>query len=354
MIKGKRVPDAMIGYVALLSLIASLVFFCCDSSTEGQMSPVFPELKGEYLGQKKPGLKPELFAPGVISTGLYERDIAITPDGKEIFYGLAFGGNVTIMVAKMDDSGIWSEPVAASFASNLNYKYFEPCLSYDGDRMFFLSTLPKEGQEPKLGWAYQNIWAVDRGEDGSWGDPYIIGSPVSTDENEYYPSVTKSGTLYFSRSKKGEDKVGIYRSHYIDGKYAEPEPLPEAVNGIGNVYNAFIAHDESFLIGCVADCKNNLSPGFADYYLFFRDANDQWSGPVNMGPEINHPNTHALSAYVTRDGKYLFFASSKKTDLTKKRLTWSLIQKFSREALNGHSDIYWVDAKIIDRLKAKL
>ena len=37
---------------------------------------------GPYLGQKPPGSTPSLFAPGFISTGLAERDVAMTPGWK--------------------------------------------------------------------------------------------------------------------------------------------------------------------------------------------------------------------------------------------------------------------------------
>ena len=40
-----------------------------------------PRLTGPYLGQTPPGATGEVFAPGVVSTGMYTRDIAITPDG---------------------------------------------------------------------------------------------------------------------------------------------------------------------------------------------------------------------------------------------------------------------------------
>ena len=51
----------------------------------------FPLLTGEYLGQKPPGATAELFAPGIVGTGMYTRDVAITPDGTEIYYGLMLG-----------------------------------------------------------------------------------------------------------------------------------------------------------------------------------------------------------------------------------------------------------------------
>ena len=39
----------------------------------------FPILKGAYLGQKTPGINPELFAPGIISTELHN-------DGGDIYW----------------------------------------------------------------------------------------------------------------------------------------------------------------------------------------------------------------------------------------------------------------------------
>ena len=48
----------------------------------------FPELTGPYLGQKPPGEKPELFAPGIISVEAnFEHSTAVfSPDGKYLFY----------------------------------------------------------------------------------------------------------------------------------------------------------------------------------------------------------------------------------------------------------------------------
>ena len=53
------------------------------------LGPRFSDRTGPYLGEKPPGLTPAVFAPGLVSTGGFERDVAITPDGREIFFGLA-------------------------------------------------------------------------------------------------------------------------------------------------------------------------------------------------------------------------------------------------------------------------
>lgn len=43
-------------------------------------------LKGPYLGQKSPGMTPEIFAPGIVSTKACELHGAFSPDGEEFFF----------------------------------------------------------------------------------------------------------------------------------------------------------------------------------------------------------------------------------------------------------------------------
>jgi hypothetical protein len=105
-----------------------------------------------------------LFAEGVVSTGMYERDVAITPDGKEIYFCVttsSFAYSV-IMVTKEVD-GHWTRPEVAPFSGHPEYKDLEPCISPDGERFFFLSTRPLDEEgEP----GNEDIWVMDRGDDG--------------------------------------------------------------------------------------------------------------------------------------------------------------------------------------------
>jgi carboxyl-terminal processing protease len=313
----------------------------------------FQERRGPYLGQAPPGTEPALFAPGIVSTGFYERDLAVSPDGKKIFYGLVFGKHVTIMHTRLMN-GAWTEPEIAPFARDLAYYYFEPAMSSDGKRLYFLCTRPPAGQEPKPGWAHQNIWAVDRLNDGSWGDPHIIGAPVSTDDEEYFPSVTRDGTMYFTRQKKGEEKSDIYRARLVNGAYEEAEMLPAAVNGTGNVYNACIAPDESFLVACVTGRDDSITKGLPHYYVFFRNPDDTWSDGINLGEKINFPGAQALSPSISSDGKYFFFASTRSVEIDATApgaLTARGIKEFYGRAQNGLADIYWIDASFIQSLR---
>jgi Tol biopolymer transport system component len=184
-----------------------------------------------------------------------------------------------------------------------------------------------------------------------WGKPNNLGGPVNTKEGEYFPSVTRDGTLYFTRST-GRQNL-IYRSRLKEGKYTEPEKLPKQVNCGTAQYNAFIAPDESYIIVPTVGRKDSL--GGTDYYIVFRNKDDTWNEPINMGEKINTPGTREYSASLSPDGKYLFFMSSR--TLTKEKLpaklTYCFLKEIYNKPQNGNSDIYWVDAKIIEDLRPR-
>jgi len=295
-------------------------------------------------------MEPKLFAPGFISTGLYERDVAMTPDGEELYFGLMSGGYVMIAVTKRVDGG-WTVPEIASFCDNPEVFDLEAHITPDGKRLLFLSTRPQEGQEPMAGWVYQDIWAVDRTGDG-WGKPYNLGPPINSDEPEYFPSVTRDGTMYFTREidDGGKRRSLVHRSRLVDGKYQEPEILPEQVNPGDMQFNAFIDPDERYLIVCMAGNPENIGRG--DYYVCFRNEDDTWTNAINMGEKINTQGNNVTSPYVSPDGKYFFFASNRKSDAAKQqKRTYANLQANANAPQNGSADIYWIDAAYIETLR---
>ena len=308
-----------------------------------------------YLGQKPPGMTPELFAPDIIATGYYERDITISPDGTEIFYGILTGRHVTILYTRLED-GKWLEPEIPQFACNSQYFFLEPCFSPDGKTVYFLSTKPPDGKEPKPGWAYQNIWASNKKSDGTWGEIYNPDTAFNRPNSQFYPSLTKTGTLYFTRSDEKTGKSEILRARKNGNGFELPELLPPVVNGNGNIYNAFISPDESFLIGCVENKKNEVNPGFSNYYIFFRDSNDNWSDGISFGPEINIKGSNAISASVSPDEKYLFFSARTTSERMKEislKNTLGSIKEYLNNPQNGNYDIYWVSTGVIEALRPK-
>ncbi len=326
----------------LIIYILGILFFSCRDDKM-------------YLGQHVPGSQPKIFASGLISTGCYERDMAISPKGDEFYFSLFMGDWNTIMVSKLV-KGKWQEPVVASFARDTNFFYAEPALSADGSRIFFLSTKPRETEQVKPGWANQNIWYADRLSNGEWGDSNPLPDNINQ-YDEFYPSVTSDGTLYFCRTDISSGLSAIYRSKLLNGIFQDPEKLPSPVNDKGTIFNAFIAPDESYLIGCVAGRDSAKPQNVASYVLFFRNIDDSWSEGINLNDELSLPCPNAISISVSPDMKYLFFASTHKTLKFKDLMpNWSMADFSKRRVVwgNGNSDIYWMRFdNVVQHLRSK-
>jgi len=288
----------------------------------------FPVLTGAYLGQAPPGDSAEVFAGGIVSTGMFTRDIAITPDGSEIYFGVQLGRFNTILETHRVNER-WTKPEVAPFARDARFFNLEPAISPDGQKFFFTSTRVPGGRAPTpqeiRAWTNQDIWVMDRVGD-HWGEPYNLGPPVNT---ESY----------------------LYRSQLVDGRYQEPEKLGPKVNSTSSQFNAFIAPDESYLILCTGGRDD--SRGRTDYYVAFRSADDTWSEPVNLGDAVNTPADAEYSPYVSPDGKYFFFMSSRPLPdaAIPDTLSRDFLLRFRAGPGSGNSAIYWMDAGFMERLR---
>ncbi|MCX6556248.1 MAG: ankyrin repeat domain-containing protein [Candidatus Aminicenantes bacterium] len=276
-----------------------------------------PVLEGDYLGQKIPGLAPERFAPGTVSTEKSELNSVFSADGKEFYFAVQSGPMKWVIMVMKQENGRWSKPLPASFSGQ--YSDVDLFITPDNKRLFYSSNRPlAENGAAKKDF---DIWMVERTTDG-WSKPSNPGSPINSAEAEFYPSLTADGTLYFQSQRP--DTLGsrdIYRSRPTDGKYEKIENLGAAINSTLFEGDALIAPKEDFLVFSV-DRPDSFGQG--DLYISFRDANDGWTTPKNMGDKINseyHENCPMLSP----DGKFLFFTRN--------------------------NDIYWVDALVIKNLQ---
>lgn len=297
-----------------------------------------------------PGDTARLFAHGLVSRGLYERDMAISPAYDELFFGVLTGNHNTIMhIKKMEDE--WTEPQIAPFATDSRFFFLEPAFSPDGNRLYFLSTMPMMNEDTLAGWANQNIWFVDRLEDGSWGEMQALGQNINTAGGEFFPSLSTNGNLYFTWNAKDSRKSYVKKALWKENKFSTPELLPDNVNGDGEIFNACIAPDESYLIAC-ATGRDEMSKTNPRYYVFFNLGNGIWTDAIHLGDKVNLPGSAAISPYITRDGKYLFFASSWKPENNQQSYTITAEDIYGNytKPQNGLMDIYWISTRFIDDL----
>ncbi len=323
-------------------VIIFLIFITCQRKNQ------FSALKGNYFGQKPPGLTPEVFAPGIISTGMDELNSVFSLDGKEFLFSIKLPNrDQHIMLFTMQVNDVWTKPEVLPFSGKFNDA--DPAFSPDGNRLFFISTRPLHKNEiSEKDW---DIWYVDRTET-SWSEPKNLDKPVNSDQMEVYPSITQDGTLYFSSNREGgKGKGDIYRSMLVNGQYGEPENIGEPINTENSEGDVFIAPDESYII--FGSSGRSDSHGSGDLYISFRKSDGSWTNSKNMGNQINS-YAFEYCPTVSPDGKYFFFTSYKKSEQDRSQKPYSLddIIKLYDSPQNGLGDVYWMDAKVIEEFRS--
>jgi hypothetical protein len=302
----------------------------------------------QQLRFDQPPVSPEIVATNMISTGLSERDFALSPDGKEIFYTLQSpqqGMIQSILQIKKQANGRWSKPEVAPFAGK--YSDLEPAFTADGKKLFFASNRPVSGTEIKD----FDIWVVEK-ENGKWGEPKNIGAPVNTAADEFYPSITKSGNLYFTAAyKNAVGKEDIYLAKWENGKYSEPAPMDTAVNSKMYEFNAFVSPDEDFIIFTAYGRKDDKGRG--DLYMSIKDASGKWQPAKNL-VSLNSEKPD-YCPFVSFDKKILFFTSERmslKNSYPDKPVKVDELIKSFTSVQNGGGDIYWVSfEKVLELFK---
>lgn len=286
-------------YVGILLSIV-LVF---SSNTQLGNSPV---LKGPYLGQKPPGMIPEIFAPGIVSTEHHEFGITFSLDGKEIFFTRMIRDEriQRIMHTAEGENG-WKKIEIAIFSGQ--HADMEACFLPNGQEVYFVSFRPVPGFEGRTA----DIWASEK-KDDKWNEAQHLDVPFNPGKAMYF-SFSEDGTLY---TTDAENRGGILTSKLIDGKYTDFKKLGSPFN-TGSEAHPCIANDESYLIyDGVGDTGRGL-------YISFKNIKGAWDAPVSMMEYTGEGGV----AMISPDGKYLFYTDK--------------------------GDIYWVDAKIIEELKPK-
>lgn len=296
----------------ILLIVSFFSIFACKTNNKQEVSIHEKNIITKpYLGQKLPGLTPIPFAPGIISTEIYEYDGAFSQDMKAFYFIRRGEENVksTFYEYKFNEKNeTWEKSVIASPWIG------RPVISPDGKTMH-------------LGTSY--LKKTDTG----WSKLKQLDPPFVSNDSMYIMRLSESanGTYYFDTYKKTDLTFPIRFSRLINGKYEEPKALPKTINTGTYLSHPFIAPDESYLLW---DAKKENGFGDSDIYISFKQKDGSWGEGINLGNKINTKAWEA-SPSITPDGKYLFFSRNVGSD------------KYE------NVDIFWVDAKEIMSLKPK-
>jgi len=285
---------------------------------------------------KNPPANAMLLGEGFISTSINERDFALSSDGTEIYYTISTPQSTfqTIVFSKKDKNSNWSKPEVVPFAGK--YSDLEPTFSADGKKLYFASNRPIEGSTPKD----FDIWMVER-TGNTWGEPNNLGTTVNTEADEFYPSITKSGNLYFTAQYKyGVGREDIFLASMKNGQFEKPLALDTAINSKGFEFNAFVDPDEKFILFTGYGRKDDTGRG--DLYISLKDTEGKWLPAKNL----TFLNSDRLDycPYVSPDKKILFFTSERAALPVsfETKTTYNQINNVNQSTLNGTGNIYWV------------
>lgn len=286
----------------------------------------FTKLQGDYLGQIAPGDTPMVFARGIISTeDLSHSSPTFSPDDNEVYWWLNRPPKIKgenwlppLMMTMRRVGDNWTAPEVASY---IGVPFFSP----DGKKLYF------DSSQPIIGGKNNGFCYIEKVEN-SWSEPKCVDLVARFPELQSIRNtcITRSGTLYFMAYMEGPmNNGGIYRCELINGEYAKPEPLPPSINMVGGILNwtPYIAPDESYFL--FSSNRRNPDSDAGDIYVCYRRADGSWTNPVSLGEQINS-NQQERFPSVSPDGKWLFF---------------------TRLIKENDADVFWVSARIIDRLR---
>jgi hypothetical protein len=324
----------------LLPLVVLFLF----ATGYSKHSLVIPFKKG-YDFKNGPDPKPVIFAENIISTEDDEFGATFTPDGNICYFAMkspsTLASNVVVICLSRFKNGQWSAPEIAPFSGQ--YQDFNPCISPDGLRLFFISNRPVDGKQK----SDYDIWMAEKSGDG-WTESKNIGSPVNTKGWELGCSVASDGTLYFSTTGISGNP-DLYKSRLVNGKYQEPESLGESVNTLYSETDPFIALDESYILFTSQGRPDGLSEAGASisyprgdlYISFYKES--KWTVAKNLGPTVNS-TAEESNPWVSHDGKTLYFTSERNfvSIPMKQKLNYSSLEEHLHDPGNGLGDIYAV------------
>jgi hypothetical protein len=322
--------------ILLLSLLG-----CLCATAAGAADPTFPALAGPYFGQPLPGLRAEMFAPGVVSTEYHDDGApAFTPDGRECFWRINgyrdSVGRPAVIFWSREVDGRWTEPGPAPFSSP--HGEWGLCMQPDGRRLYFWSRRPCPGAPTGTD---GSPWFVDRTPAG-WSEPRPLTLPVDPARLGRYFSVGIDGSLYCALEDSGGTSRGVslFRLRRDGERFAAPEPMGTVPAVAGReVAVPCVAPDGNALVFTTSAQQRLL------LMASFRMPDGRWTVPRLLGDHIN-AGRHTKFAGFSPDGKYLFFVSNRESPRLNPRKLWKtdLFGGPQREPL---CDIYWVDARAL-------
>ena len=228
--------------------------------------------------------------------------------------------DMSALASKSWSASAWSQAMSIELAppgASLNFNTAAldgcPAPSRDGKLFFIASTRPN-------GNGGRDIWVSARASESEpWGEPTLVGEPISTAANDFCPMLAGDGeTFYFVSDRMGGcGGTDIYVSHRnTDGTFTTPQNLGCAVNSAGNEEGPVPGNEPKngkvlyFASARPGGFANEASGALPDFDLYFAT----WRGGAFGAPElVAGVNSIAQDGqpFLSDDSRELYFYSTR-------------------------------------------
>jgi len=192
----------------------------------------------------------------------------------------------------------WDEPINLGSVINSSTHDYSPCISYDGNTLYFSSRSSGYGNDDLF-------YSTKSG--GSWQNPVNLGPVINSSTYEKDPAISSDGnTLYFTAYARsgGYGHDDIWVTQKIGGVWQEPENLGPAINSSENDRMPCISYDGNILY---FSSERSGGQGSHDIYMSIK-VGGVWQEATNPGSPINS-SYNDTTPFLTRDGNYLYFVT---------------------------------------------
>ncbi len=175
---------------------------------------------------------------GDINTKFHEGNVAITADGKRMYFDRndyyngkykksEEGINQINLYYSENIDGKWKGVKSVHFNSS-EYSTGQPALSPDGNTLYFVSDKPG-------GKGMSDLYKVAVNKDGTLGTPQRLGDHINTEGKEVFPYVDSNGNLYFSSDgHMGIGGLDVFYAEAKGGNFGSPLNIGRDVNSPGD------------------------------------------------------------------------------------------------------------------------
>jgi outer membrane protein OmpA-like peptidoglycan-associated protein len=108
--------------------------------------------------------------------------------------------------------------------NNPNYSVGHPCLSRDGNRLYFVSDMPG-------GLGGTDLYYCEKIDGKKWGKPVNLGPTINTIRNEMFPYLSfKNELIFASEGHIGFGGLDLFVSKMDNGNFQEPKNMGNTLN----------------------------------------------------------------------------------------------------------------------------